>query len=157
MRLRSSSRLVRDAIDAARQVSSGRTPRIRERAGPGTIQKEKRAVSGTAAHGSGRPLMIVRIDAFWRSKSATATLSDGSKVPLTLTKNELEPGDTEHTLEYGAESGPQDSPIAELNCAAGTSCPILWTQPSSYALSPKVRVSIKLRPEEKARRGIGVT
>jgi hypothetical protein len=98
--------------------------------------------------------MIVRIDAFWRSKSATATLSDGSKVPLTLTKNELEPGDTEHTLEYGAESGPQDSPIAELNCAAGTSCPILWTQPSSYALSPKVRVSIKLRPEEKARRRI---
>jgi hypothetical protein len=112
-----------------------------------------RAASGTAAHGSGGQPMIVRIDAQWRSKSATATLSDGSKVPLTLTKNQLAPGDTEHTLTYGAESGPQDSPIVELEGASGTNT-ILWQQPSDYALSPKIIVSIKLDPEESARRRI---
>jgi len=63
---------------------------------------------GRSANSDGRP-MIVRIDANYHSKSATATLSNGSKVRLALTKNQLAPGDTVHTLEYGAESGPQDS------------------------------------------------
>jgi hypothetical protein len=116
----------------------------------GSAQKDGRAASGTTAHGSGGRPMIVRIDAQWRSKSATATLSDGSKVPLTLTRNQLPPGDTQHTLTYGAESGPQDSPIVELEGAGG----ILWQQPSDYALSPKVIVSIKQDPEESARRRI---
>ena len=109
-----------------------------------------RAASGTAAHGAGGRPMIVRIDANYRSKSATATLSDGSKVPLTLTQNRLPPGDTQHTLTYGAERGPQDAPIVELEGGSG----ILWQQPSDYALSPKVMVSIKLDAEESARRRI---
>jgi hypothetical protein len=110
------------------------------------------AAAGTAARASGGKPAIVRIDANYRSKSATATLSDGSKVPLALTKNQLAPGDTLHNLEYGPESGPQDSPVVELSCASGASCSILWTQPSDYALSPKVIVSIKQDPEEGARR-----
>ncbi len=110
------------------------------------------AAAGTAARTSGAKPAIVRIDANYRSKSATATLSDGSKVPLALTKNQLAPGDTLHNLEYGAESGPQDSPVVELSCDKGASCSILWTQPSDYALSPKVVVSIKQDPEEGARR-----
>ena len=110
------------------------------------------AAAGAAAHASSGKPMIVRIDANYRSKSATATLSNGSKVPLTLTKNQLAPGDTVHTLEYGAESGPEDSPIVELECEKGASCSILWTQPSDYGLSPKVTVSIKQDPEESARR-----
>jgi hypothetical protein len=110
------------------------------------------AAAGTAAHASGGKPAIVRIDANYRSKSATATLSDGSKVPLALTKNQLAPGDTLHNLEYGPESGPEDSPVVELNCASDASCSILWTQPSDYALSPKVIVSIKQDPEEGARR-----
>ena len=103
-----------------------------------------------AAHGSGGRPMIVRIDAQWRSKSATATLSDGSKVPLRLTQNRLAPGDTQHTLTYGAERGPQDAPVVELEGGSG----ILWQQPADYALSPKVIVSIKLDAEESARRRI---
>lgn len=110
------------------------------------------AAAGTAARGSGGKPAIVRIEANHGSKSATATLSDGSKVPLALTKNQLAPGDTLHNLEYGSESGPQDSPVVELSCASGASCSILWTQPSDYALSPKVVVSIKQDPEEGARR-----
>jgi hypothetical protein len=106
----------------------------------------------TASRASGGKPMIVKIDANYRSKSATATLADGSKVPLALTKNQLEPGDTLHTLEYGSESGPEDSPVVELSCEKGASCSILWTQPSDYALSPKVVVSIKQDPEEGARR-----
>jgi hypothetical protein len=94
--------------------------------------------------------MIVRIDAQWRSKSATATLSDGSKVPLRLTDNRLPPGDTQHTLTYGAERGPEDAPVVELEGGSG----ILWQQPADYALSPKVIVSIKLDAEESARRRI---
>jgi len=110
------------------------------------------AAAGTAARASGGKPTIVRIDANYRSKSATATLSDGSKVPLALTKNQLAPGDTLHNLEYGSESGPEDSPVVELSCASGASCSILWTQPADYALSPKVIVSIKQDPEEGARR-----
>jgi len=120
----------------------------------GAMAIQRAPTPGTAAHNSAGPPVIIRIDAYWRSKSATATLSNGNKVPLTLTKNELEPGVTDHTLEYGPDSGPQDSPIVELASATGASSSILWTQPSSYALSPKVRVSIKLRPEESARRRI---
>jgi hypothetical protein len=112
------------------------------------------AAAGTAARASGGKPMIVRIDANYRSKSATATLADGSRVPLALTKNQLEPGDTLHTLEYGAESGPADAPVVELSCEKGASCSILWTQPADYALSPKVIVSIKQDPEEGARRRI---
>src|SRR5262249_18390610 len=94
-----------------------------------------------SANSDGRP-MIVRIDANYHSKSAIATLSNGGKVRLALTKNQLAPGDTVHTLEYGAESGPQDAPVVELECEKGASCSILWTQPSDYGLSPKVIVSI---------------
>jgi hypothetical protein len=112
------------------------------------------AAAGAAARAPGGKPAIVRIDANYRSKSATATLSDGSKVPLALTKNQLAPGDTLHNLEYGSESGPEDSPVVELSCASGASCSILWTQPSDYALSPKVIVSIKQDPEEGARRRI---
>src|SRR5262249_50678504 len=108
--------------------------------------------AGTAAHASGGRPMIVRIDANYRSKSATATLSDGSKMPLTLTKNQLAPGDTVHNLEYGPESGPQDAEIVELEGASGTSNSILGKQPSSYGWPPKVIVSIKQDPEESARR-----
>src|SRR5262249_37103036 len=113
---------------------------------------DKRAAS-TAAHGSGGRPMIVRIDAQWHSKSATATLSDGSKLPLALTKNQLAPGDTLHNLEYGAESGPQDAEIVELWAASGSN-PILGRQPEDNALPPKVIVSIKQDPEEGARRRI---
>jgi hypothetical protein len=116
------------------------------------FNEARQAAAGTAARASGGKPMIVRIDANYRSKSATATLSDGSKVPLALTKNQLEPGDTLHTLEYGPETGPEDSPVVELSCASGASCSILWTQPADYALSPKVIVSIKQDPEEGARR-----
>ena len=110
------------------------------------------AAAGTAARASGSKPTIVKIDANYRSRSATATLSDGSKVPLALTKNQLAPGDTLHNLEYGPESGPEDSPVVELSCASGASCSILWTQPAEYGLSPKVVVSIKQDPEEGARR-----
>jgi hypothetical protein len=113
------------------------------------------ASSTQAAATTGGKPTIVRIDATHRSKSATATLSDGSKVPLALTKNQLAPGDTLHNLEYGAESGPQDSPVVELSCDSGASCSILWQQPANYGLSPKVIVSIKQDPDEAARQSLG--
>ena len=109
------------------------------------------AAAGTAG---GKP-SIVRIDANYRSKSATATLSDGSKVPLALTKNQLAPGDTLHNLEYGAETGPEDLPVVELSCDKGASCSILWQQPANYGLSSKVVVSIKQDPDEAARQRLG--
>ena len=109
------------------------------------------ASSAQAGATTGGKPTIVRIDATYRSKSATATLSDGSKVPLALTKNQLAPGDTLHNLEYGAESGPEDSPVVELSCDSGASCSILWQQPANYGLSPKVIVSIKRDPDEAAR------
>jgi hypothetical protein len=106
------------------------------------------SASSAAATTGGKPT-IVRIDATHRSKNATATLSDGSKVPIALTKNELALGDTVHNLEYGAESGPEDSPVVELE--SGGSNSILWQQPANYGLSPKVIVSIKRDPDEVAR------
>ena len=109
------------------------------------------AAARTAPASGGKPT-IVRIDAKYHSKSATATLSDGSKVPLRLTKNQLAPGDTLHILEYGAESGPEDAEVVELTSEKGANNSILWTQPSNYGLSPKVVVSIKQDPDESARR-----
>ena len=106
------------------------------------------------SHAPEGPPMIVRIDAYWGSKSAIATLSNGSKVPLALTKNVLEPGEADYKFEYGAESGPEDSPITELVSETSASGPILWRPPSNYALSPKVRVSVKLPPKENAQRRI---
>jgi hypothetical protein len=50
------------------------------------------AAAGSAARASGGKPTIVRIDANYHSKSATATLSDGSKVPISPTKNKLPPG-----------------------------------------------------------------
>lgn len=113
--------------------------------------KDFNAARAQAATSNGGKPTIVRIDATYRSKSATATLSDGSKVPLTLTKNQLAPGDTLHNLEYGAESGPEDSPVVELTSDNGASNSILWQQPANYGLSPKVVVSIKRDPDEAAR------
>jgi hypothetical protein len=110
------------------------------------------AAAGTAADTPGGKPAIVRIDANYRSISATATLSDGRKVPLALTKNQLQPGDTLHNLEHGSESGPEDSLVVELSGAGGASYSILWIQPSNYGLSPKVIVSIVEDPEERARR-----
>src|SRR5262245_25918893 len=79
----------------------------------GSVKEFNDARAQAGATTGGKPT-IVRIDATYHSKSATATLSDGSKVPLVLTKNQLAPGDTLHNLEYGAESGPEDSPVVEL-------------------------------------------
>ena len=135
--------------------SAGSVKKFNEALGQsGGSASSTQAAAGTAARASGGKPAIVRIDANYRSKSATATLSDGSKVPLALTKNQLAPGDTLHNLEYGSESGPEDSPVVELVCESGASCSILWTQPADYALSPKVIVSIKQDPEEGARRRI---
>jgi hypothetical protein len=135
-------------VNGATDIVTNANPPSRN---PDTVSSKEVKEFNEAHASSGKP-MIVRIDANYRSKSATATLSDGSKVPLALTKNQLEPGDTLHNLEYGAESGPEDSPVVELT--GGASCSILWTQPSNYGLSPKVIVSIKQDPEEAARRRI---
>ena len=48
------------------------------------------AAAGTAARASGGKPTIVRIDANYRSKSATATLSDGSKVSVLDAGSRLE-------------------------------------------------------------------
>lgn len=110
------------------------------------------AAARATTNASGAKASIARIDANYHSKSAIATLSNGRKVPLALTKNQLAPGDTLHQLEYGAETGPADAPVVELTCESGAACPILWTQPAQYGLAPRVLVSIKQDPEEAARR-----
>ena len=87
-----------------------------------------RTVQRDAAH-SAAPA-IVKIEAVQYAISGIATLSNGSKVRIRLPKNGLEPGETIHTFQQGATSGPQDSEVTELECMPGGNCSILWSEPS---------------------------